>query len=537
MLKSFFRHDDIRLVLLKRRLTIPTSIAVAAILLVATLARLSHLLFIQMDLLITGSGSGGLFLAFAGAIADNGYRLPPILPHYTDGGIPFAYPPLSFHLEAILVYALGLPSHLVVNGLPPLLSLAGVASFHILTGALNLRPVVRLLALFVFAISEAAVSPHLGAGGLAEAMGTLTLIWMAIGLAWTNAHRGVERWHFLAGAALGLCVTASPGSAYGSIVLFALYAGWQIVSGRGATGRTLASLLLISLVGFVVSAFYTVPVLVNHGFSVLIETFANEHGSPTTMARHLVSEIAQFTVLWNLKQGFFVNAAVALGMLHELVRRRWLMAVWLLAWLIIPREGGWMAAIPASILAGVGIRWVFSFWLQKLSTDGQSKEAVALATAGMVCFVTLGLAGAGYMVAQEVDREYAPEGFVDVLARTSSTLPEEAKVITLMGGEDWSPFLIQRDVLNMRYGAEWQPGEEEIIESFEDTLEECRNFGCVYSLAVDRFGYTELYFIARDEILLDLCKIETVADECQDVEIVNLGDGVVVGKLTVQNES
>ena len=523
--------------LLKRPLAIPTFSTAVAILFAAALARLSHLFFVQMDLLITGSGSGGLFLAFASAIADNGYKLPPILPHYTDGGIPFAYPPLSFHLEAILVYALGIPSHLVVNGLPPLLSLAGVASFYILTGALNLKSEVRLLALFVFAISEAAVSPHLGAGGLAEAMGTLTLIWMAIGLARANTHSGVERWHVLAGAALGLCVAASPGSAYGSIVLFVLFAAWQIVSGLRAKCKMLAGLLLIVVVGLLVSAFYSIPMLVNHGFGVLLETFANEHGSPATMARRLVSEIAQFTVLWNLKQGFFVNAAVALGLLHELVRRRWWMALWLLVWLIIPREGGWMAAIPGSILAGVGIRWVLCIWLKKLSADGRRKEAVVLATAGMVCFVTLGLAGAGYMVAQQVDREYAPEGFGDVLARTSSTLPEEAKVITLMGGEDWSPFLIQRDVLNMKYGAEWQPGEEEIIESFEDALEECRNLGCVYSLAVDRFGYRELYFIARDEMLLDLCGIETVADECQDVEIVDSGDGVVVGALTGQYES
>ena len=480
---------------------------VVVLLVVAALVRLSHLFFVQIDLPIIGTGSGGLFLAFASAIAENGYRLPPLIPHYTDGGIPFAYPPLSFYLEAVLVYALGIPGHLVVNALPPLLSLTAVAFFYVLTGALNLRPEVRLLALFAFAVSEAAVSAQMEAGGLAEATGTLVLICLAIGLARVRDKGSTGRWHVLAGAALGLCVTASPGSAYGSIVLFVLFAAWQVVSRRGARGETLVGMLLIATTGFVVSAFYVIPVLGNHGFGVLLETFANQHSSPVRRILVVFSDLSQFTVLWDLRQGFFMNAAVAFGILHEIVRRRWWMAVWLVVWLVIPREGGWMVAIPGCIIAGVGIRWLLCIWFERLTADGRRVEAVVLSAASLVCLAALGLAGAGYVVAQEADREYAPDGFAEVLARASSTLPQEARVIALIGDEDWSPFLIRRDVLNMRYGAEWQPGEEATIKSFTSELTNCRTFDCVHSLAVDKFGYQELYFTTTHEVLLDMCGI------------------------------
>ena len=101
----------------------PTEIVIAAALLVvAAYMRLSHLVYLYAD--VEGlrisidrplppppidEASGGLFLAFAGAIADNGYILPATLANYTDGGIPFAYPPLSFLLEAVLVHILGVP--------------------------------------------------------------------------------------------------------------------------------------------------------------------------------------------------------------------------------------------------------------------------------------------------------------------------------------------------------------------------------------------------------------------------------------------
>jgi len=70
---------------------------------------------------------GGLYLEFARQIFQNYYLLPETIPHYTQGGLPFAYPPLPFYIESFFVFNLGLPEFLVVNFLPGPLEFWGIA--------------------------------------------------------------------------------------------------------------------------------------------------------------------------------------------------------------------------------------------------------------------------------------------------------------------------------------------------------------------------------------------------------------------------
>ena len=514
------------------RVPVAIAILVAAIMVVAAIVRLSHLAFIQIDLPLIDEAAGGLFLAFASEIADNGYRLPVSIPNYTDGGIPFAYPPLSFYFEAVLVYGLDIPDYIVVNALPPLIASLSVPFFYLLTGVLRLRLEVRLLALFAFAISGAAFEAQIAAAGLAEAMGTLTIIWLTIGLAKVRENPCVGWWHILTGVALGMCVIASPGSAYGSAVLCTLFAVWQMVSRRSARWQTLLAMIVIAVTGLFVSAPYVVIVFVNHGLVVFLEPLVDQHGSPVSHIFDLVSGLLQFTVLWNPREGFFLNAVVAFGLIHEVVRRRWWMAVWLAISLAIPREGDWLVAIPGCILAAVGIRWLLSIWCGRL-IGGRlwRSEAFGVAAAALVIFVLFGLAASALFTFREAGRARAPAGFVEVLTLSSTSLPKDAKLITLVGVEDWSPFLIKRDVLNMRFGSEWQPNESATIASFTDDLERCPDFGCIYSLAQQKFVYRDLYFIATDKQLSGLCNASVSGSECGDVEVIESGGGVVVGKF------
>ena len=485
------------------------------IILAGAVVRLAHLPFSISD-----TRSGGLFLAFAREIADSSYLLPEDIPHYTDGGLPFAYPPLSFYLEAMLAYGAGIPEHVVVNALPPSIAVVSLLSFHVLTRVMRLRSDIRLISLFVFAVSWAAFEHQIEAGGLAEAAGTLTLIWLATAFAGLKkSPHTISHWHILTGAALGLCIMASPGSAYASILLAAIFSTYHL-----ANTRNFRPVITVAIVSLLVSFPYWVPVLLNHGPGVITTSLAGQHERSWLLGS--LTQLLSFSVLWSPTQAFAARVAVAAGMAHEILKRRWWIGIWLVICLFTPREGSWMASIPGSILAGIGIVWLAHMWLDYLLRTGRRLVAITPVVLALVSLVVLGVSAAGYKVHQEATSgSRTPEGFREALAASTTLLPADAKVLTLVESEDWSPLWIQRTVLNMPYGAEWQPRELATIEAFQAEMRDCENLQCVNSVADTHFDYAELFVVMRRERLFEFC--DTLRD-CDSLELVQeTGDTVV----------
>ena len=493
------------------------------IILVGAVIRLAHLPFSISD-----TRSGGLFLAFAREIADNSYLLPANIPHYTDGGLPFAYPPLSFYLEAMLAYGAGAPEHIIVNVLPPAIAVVSLLSFHVLAGAMRLRSDVRLLSLFIFAVSWAAFEHQVEAGGLAEATGTLTLIWLAIAFVrLKESPNTIGRWHILTGVTLGMCVMASPGSAYASVLLAAIFSTCHL-----AVTRDLRRVIAVAAICLLVSLPYWVPVLLHHGPGVITASLGGQHGDawlPGSLMRLL-----SFPVLWSAPQAFAAKIAVVAGMAHETLKRRWWIVVWLVICLLIPREGEWLVSIPGSILAGIGIVWLVRLWLDHLlrgrtSSHGHCTSRVGI---GVSCGV-----GSFCRGLQSPPRGYVwitnSEGFHEALTESTFLLPVDAKVLTLVDSEDWSPLWIQRTVLNMPYGAEWQPVELTTIEAFQTDVMGCESLECVRSIADAHFGYKELYVVMGRERLSGLC---VTPHDCDNFELVLESGDSIVGALQVTSQ-
>ena len=88
--------------------------------------RLNHLASIPAD---EPFRLGGLFLEFSQQIIANGYALPKTIPFYSAGGIPFAYPPLGFYIQALIIDFFSPPRFWTVNWLPPLIAALTVPSF------------------------------------------------------------------------------------------------------------------------------------------------------------------------------------------------------------------------------------------------------------------------------------------------------------------------------------------------------------------------------------------------------------------------
>ena len=74
-------------------------------LLVGSFLRVYHLF--KVDFVHEPFRLGGLFVEFSEQIAQNGFRFPVTIPYYSEGGIPFAYPPLGFYLAGLLASTFG----------------------------------------------------------------------------------------------------------------------------------------------------------------------------------------------------------------------------------------------------------------------------------------------------------------------------------------------------------------------------------------------------------------------------------------------
>lgn len=427
---------------------------------------------------------GGLYTVFAAAIWHEGW-LPVSIPHYTDNGIPFAYPPLAFALLAVLTHGLGLPTVPVLNVLPAILACPSVLLFHGLTGVLGLRSETRILALLAFAVTPCVVfEPTMAALGLAEATGMLALTALAVSLAKVHSKTMLGWWHALAGVALALCVMAAPGSALASAILCLAFALWQIGRAKTTAARlnTARVMLVVATVGLAASVPYLYPVMLNHGPEVLMDAVggqAEDMLDATRRVKRLLLHGDRAVVASPL------GLPVAFGLLHQLLRRQWWLAIWLLLMIAIPQEGRWLVFLPTCLLAGIGLSWVL--------TLGREYRNMAVPVVGIAAFALLGIDHARSMWRWHTTQPRL-DAFVDLATLSVDALPYNAKVITLIR-EDWTPLLLGRDVLNMEFGAEWEPDTLTEIRRFNQRACDCVDFDCVHVEGQRVFGYHKLYFV------------------------------------------
>lgn len=158
---------------LSKRISI-YSIVVIVFLILGTFLRVWHLFVINMQ---EPYRLGGLFYEFAQQIVNLQFRLPLIIPYYSQNGLPFAYPPLSFYLEALLIKSFNPPKFALVNILPAVLSVLSLFSFFFLANKVLKKMMLVAAALIFFATMPNAFTDQIEAGGLAESLGTLVFIW------------------------------------------------------------------------------------------------------------------------------------------------------------------------------------------------------------------------------------------------------------------------------------------------------------------------------------------------------------------------
>ena len=448
------------------------------ILAVGVLVRTLHLFSISFN---APFHLGGLYYEFSRQILLNHFAYPVNIPYYSPGGIPFAYPPLPFYLQAIVMGLFSPPPFLTVNLLPPLLAALSLPVFYWMVTQLTDDLRVRAAALFAFALMPSAFVNQIEGAGLAEACGTLVLLaYLGLLFRYDKVPRAATA--FWAGIFLGLCILSSPGSAYGAVIVSIIY--FLKILGQNIKQHTYKSstwLLLTGLTGLIVSAPYWMTIIIHHDLGTFLTAFLSQHatGGFYYQIRYMITFKPADMITFVSDEGiygFIFDWLVFGGLIWATLNKRIYYVVTFFALWLVPRLGSWLVAIPAALLAALAIVHLVWPLFQKAFSTRDAKDHPPLAP-GILGLILLLVILAYPLIAvhdllNQTELKFTAAEAV-TLRQVQTIIPADAQVLIAGNGalREWAPALLEREVLNCEFGLEWKPEVLKKVNLINDALD------------------------------------------------------------------
>jgi hypothetical protein len=382
-----------------------------------------------------------------------------------------------------------------VNLLPPIITLLSLPAFYWMMRQYTDDVHLALAGLCAFAIMPPAFTNQIEAAGLAESFGIVALI-LYVGFLLRWKKNPDIKGSVLAGITLGFCVLSSPGSAY-AVALFSVFLFlWVCILGlKSRTLKPIGMLLLVGITGMLVSAPFWLIVMRNHGVDFFIIPFLGQHQSDISPLQ--IEQILSFQPA-GAYLGFIWNWLIFAGLIWAVLKRHFLVVVIFVIFWLIPREGVWLVAVPAAILAGMGLVYVLWPLFEKafqISSGSRPPLAPGILAVILVILVFANaLFSMGAFIAEpewRISREQ-----ISSIVNFQEEIPESGRLIVLgnIALAEWAPAILQREVLNIEYGLEWQPDELEKVKAINEAIQE-NNFEAMLE-AVDHYtGDQQFYLI------------------------------------------
>jgi len=432
--------------------------------------------------------------------------MPARIPFYTDGGLPFAYPPLPFYVEAALTDLLSLPKFVVANTLPPVIAALSLVSFCLFVQKLELGFKTQLVALTAYATIPIAFAEQIESAGLAEAFGSLALIWFAISLV-SVRERNTFTSYIIAGLSWAVCVVTSPGSAYASALQFIIFVFAQSprLAGQRPVIQTSGHFIAMAGVALVASSPYWLTVIAHHGLYLLMGSLGAQYGNIAERAKKILEVYSRFQVskapyplLWNVT--IFAGVAWAFS------RRKWTLLAWFFVFYSVPREGLWLVSFPACILAGLGATEVFGPLLFDPRKSCLGRPARAVVSVLLAAYILLNpiLSIRKFVLASYDSSDWA--NAISAMEWIRGNVPEESRLVVLSNARmrEWSPHLARRTVLNVVQGTEWEPDKHRSIWRLTSAIALCPDMGCIQATVAEKTGYHDVYLYVDKNEFSDL---------------------------------
>jgi hypothetical protein len=446
-----------------------TELIALAILLLALAVRLPA--FLRSDFPLN---DGGLFFVMSDEIAAAHFSLP-YATSYNADGIPFTYPPLSFFLTAFLSQALGLPLIELVRYLPLIANLLAIIAFIALARSLLRGREGIFLAALAFVLTPRSYEWLVMGGGLTRSLGFLLAL-TALSQAVALYQRPSARRVVAVGALIGLTWLT-----HLEMGLFASYSLLLLYLARGRSWQGLRAGAAVALSAVALSAPWWLLVAHYHGLAPYRAASATAGWSSVGQT---VSGLLQF-VFAEQQLLTVLGGLSALGLIVCVLRREWLLPVWLLlVFVLTPRSAPTEAAVPVAMLVSLGLTDAVLVALRKLAhglarIDGASARARLIAAvasgergllvgavAVMVSCTALALPVGLPSRAAADPLEALPAAEREAMAWIADQTPAASKFLVLSPKASWEvdyvlewfPALAQRKSVLTVQGSEWLAG-------------------------------------------------------------------------------
>ena len=495
----------------------------------------------------------GLYLYMAEHAVADPLGLPEYIPHYTEGGVPFAYPPLMFYVNGLLVSMLGLDPIELARHLPPLAALTALVPFYLLGEELLDSRRQAGLATILLAATPPVLQWQISAGGIVRGPAFLFVV--------TGLYTGVRlfrerdpRWLGASVLLFGLTVLTHP--AY--TAFFGLSYIWMFLN-FDRSMRGLRNGATVAVGGFVLSSPWWIAVASTHGPGVftgaagthggigqqildLIVTAApgNEASTTTTQGLGVPPGLYEFTsfgmaviTVWALL--LFVGWLYLLTDENELFLTGWVVVV--AALLAKPR-------FPFAIGALIGGAAYFRLVVPAIEERLDESRLRAAASVGLTLVVVLAAVGTGVAYAgSQIDAhagsqslpQFIDDDDIEAMEWAAENTDEDAEFVVLGDAAEWFPYKTERTMLIAPWGVEWE-GQEEYEQhlGWFGNVSTCEDETCLTG-EMDEIGVAPDYvYVPREEYTVRGMENEMPAEmresltDSPDYELAYENDGAML---------
>lgn len=444
---------------------------------------------------------GGLFVEFSRQIFENNFLLPERIPYYSLNGIPFAYPPLAFYIESLVIHVFGASPIVTANLLPVILiSVSLIPAFYLF---LEISPSRKaaLFSLFLFAITFSVYSELREAAGIAEALSLNFFLEFLRYLFRLHSKPDQTKYWLLTGLFWALCVLSGPGAAYAStliwLVLTVILFVRHWISSKAFPAPIFRNAFLSGLSALLLSSPYWLTVLIRFGPGLFTSSISNQHRSGALGL--LISLWENWHSLQLIEpMGMAISLLSFFSILYLFLTKRYPAAVSCLVLLVVPRESSWL--LPPLIILTIGLM-LFDFyqWLMNSATEKYQKVALTGIAVLVLGSFTWGQVSSNI---QETERYFQTTSlssslFAD-LKYLSSALPIYTPVVLDADYEvvEWSPTLLQRTVISNNYGLEFDPLAQRLALALRAKTNDCdQNAACIQQSVRECFGVSDFVYL------------------------------------------
>ncbi|MFB6093372.1 MAG: glycosyltransferase family 39 protein [Halanaeroarchaeum sp.] len=436
---------------------------------------------------------GGLFLDVIESISRD-FRYPDRVPNYTNGGIPWAYPPLIFYLDAVALRILPVSGMDMARVMPAAVWTVSIVPYFALARTMLDDERAAGIAAFIYAVTPAAYEWIITGGGVIRAP-ALVLALSALYSGVRLFRDGGRRWLVTSTVLFGLTLLSHPVMAFG-VGISHLY--FFVAYSRSPAG--LLRGVVVAAGGLVVTSPWLLAVISNHGLDPFVSVLGTAGGGygVNAISPDIWDPFGRFLAL------YYVFAV--LGAALQSARRDFVVVGWVPVLLLsLTHLVLWF--VPAAMLAAVFVVDFVDLLGDELSPGGlptrRQVEGVVVLSLLVYGLVSGGIYAAGFPAMDRATpmRGTMDDGDVQAMHWIERETSPDATVAVVGREGEWLPYLTNRTSTFAWWGLEWgDPDRRLALKRLYSRSLDCQQAACFARVLSDSNRRIDYLYVSRDRV-------------------------------------